>query len=184
VGATVIGDLLVTDWDSHASLKVIDNARPNVSPTRLQDLGSTLSGLRATAHRKRAGGRRLSPDEDPLEEVSYTKGSGKQGASSKWVPPHKRPDTVLAGATAHRGIEGFGSSRQVHVNRILSLSPDLPVAVAVVDTPEKVDAFVPLVAGLVTGGLITVEDLHAIGPASGRAEPAAGRRLSVAPAAS
>ncbi|MCU1607068.1 MAG: hypothetical protein JWP46_3533, partial [Modestobacter sp.] len=89
----VIGDLLVTNWDSHASLQVIDNARPNLSAARLQDLGSTLSGLRATAHRKRAGGRWLSPDEDPLEEVSYTKGSGKQGASSKWVPPHKRPDT-------------------------------------------------------------------------------------------
>jgi hypothetical protein len=91
----VVGDRLVTNWDSDASLKVIDNARPNVSAARLQDLGSTLSGLRATAHRKRAGGRWLSPDEDPLEEVSYTKGSGKQGASSKWVPPHKRPETAM-----------------------------------------------------------------------------------------
>jgi PII-like signaling protein len=97
---------------------------------------------------------------------------------------HLARETGLAGATAHRGIEGFGSSRHVHVNRILSLSPDLPVAVAVVDTPEKIDAFVPLVAGLVTGGLITVEDLHAIGPASGREDPAAGHRPSVAPAAS
>jgi len=91
----VIGDHLVINWDSHGSLEVIDNARPHLSPTRLQDLGSTLSGLRATAHRKRAGGRWLSPDEDPLEEVSYTKGSGKQGASSKWVPPHKRPETAM-----------------------------------------------------------------------------------------
>ena len=91
----VIGGLLVTNWDSDASLKVIDNARPHLSAARLQDLGSTLSGLRATAHRKRAGGRWLSPDENPLEEVSYTKGSGKQGASSKWVPEHKRPETVM-----------------------------------------------------------------------------------------
>jgi hypothetical protein len=57
----VIGHLLVTSWDSHGSLKVIDNARPYLSAARLQDLGSTLSGLRATAHRKRAGGRWLSP---------------------------------------------------------------------------------------------------------------------------
>jgi hypothetical protein len=66
----------------------------------------------------------------------------------------------------------------VHVNRILSLSGDLPVAVVIVDTPEKVDAFVPLVAGLVTDGLITVEDLRAIGHAPGledsAAEPATG----------
>jgi hypothetical protein len=103
----VIGELLVTNWDSHASLKVIDNARPHLSAARLQDLGSTLSGLRATAHRRRAGGRWLSPDEDPLEEVSYTKGSGKQGASSKWVPEHKRPETEMV-EKAINAAEEFG----------------------------------------------------------------------------
>jgi hypothetical protein len=61
----------------------------------------------------------------------------------------------------------------VHVNRILSLSGDLPVAVVIVDTPEKVDAFVPLVAGLVTDGLMTVEDLRAIGHAPGLEDSAA-----------
>jgi PII-like signaling protein len=69
----------------------------------------------------------------------------------------------LAGASAFHGIEGYGASRHVHVNRILSLSPDLPVAVVIVDTPEKVDAFLPRVQALIPDGLITVEDLRAIG---------------------
>jgi PII-like signaling protein len=51
----------------------------------------------------------------------------------------------------------------VHAARILSLSPDLPVAVVIVDTPERIDAFVALVRELVTDGLITVDDLRAVG---------------------
>ena len=69
----------------------------------------------------------------------------------------------LAGASAFHGIEGYGASRHVHVSRVLSLSPDLPVAVVVVDTPDRIDAFLPLVQHVVTDGLITVDDLSAIG---------------------
>jgi PII-like signaling protein len=90
---------------------------------------------------------------------------------------HLAHETGLAGASAFRGVEGYGASRHVHVNRILSLSGDLPVAVVIVDTPERIDAFVPLVAGLVTDGLITVEDLRAIAHAPGSRTP----RTSLAP---
>jgi PII-like signaling protein len=86
---------------------------------------------------------------------------------------HLAHERGLAGASAFRGVEGYGASRHVHVNRILSLSGDLPVAVVIVDTPEKIDAFVPLVAGLVTDGLITVEDLRATGHAPGLEDSAA-----------
>jgi PII-like signaling protein len=83
---------------------------------------------------------------------------------------HLAHESGLAGATAHRGIEGFGASRHVHVNRILSLSPDLPVAVVIVDIPERIDAFLSLVQQLVTDGLITVEDVRAIGRAPGQGD--------------
>jgi uncharacterized protein len=86
---------------------------------------------------------------------------------------HLAHERGLAGASAFRGVEGYGASRHVHVNRILSLSGDLPVAVVIVDTPEKIDAFVPLLAGLVTDGLITVEDLRATGHAPGLEDSAA-----------
>lgn len=86
---------------------------------------------------------------------------------------HLAREAGLAGASVFHGIEGYGASRQVYVSRILLLSGDLPVAVVIVDTPEKIDAFLPLVRGLVTDGLITVDDLRAIGHL-GRAAGAAG----------
>ena len=91
---------------------------------------------------------------------------------------HRAHAAGLAGATAHRGVEGFGASRQVHVNRILSLSPDLPVAVVIVDTPERIDAFLPQLQRLVTDGLITVDDLRAVGPQGRPAAATSPRRHS------
>jgi PII-like signaling protein len=76
---------------------------------------------------------------------------------------HLAPEAGLAGPTVFHRLEGYGASRHLHVDRILSLSPDLPVAVVIVDTPEKVDAFLPRLQELVTDGLITVDDLRAIG---------------------
>ena len=85
---------------------------------------------------------------------------------------HRAHEAGLAGATVHRGVEGYGASGQVHVNRILSLSPDLPVAVVIVDTPERIDAFLPQLQQLVTDGLITVDDLRAVGRRTHRAAAA------------
>ena len=86
---------------------------------------------------------------------------------------HRAHAAGLAGASVFRGLEGYGgSSRRIHTSRILSLSEDLPVAVVIVDTPEKVDAFLPQIEELVTGGLAVVDDvhvvLHGLGPATGR----------------
>lgn len=75
---------------------------------------------------------------------------------------HRAHEAGLAGASVFHGIEGFGASRHVHVNRVLSWSADLPVTIVIVDTPEKIDAFVPVVQGLVTDGLVTVDDLRAV----------------------
>ncbi len=65
----------------------------------------------------------------------------------------------MAGASVLRGIEGFGTSQRIHTARLLSLSEDLPVVVVIVDTPEKVDAFLPVIDELVTEGLVTVDDV-------------------------
>ena len=42
----------------------------------------------------------------------------------------------MAGASAFRGWEGFGSSEHIHTARLLSLSEDLPLVVVIVDTPN------------------------------------------------
>jgi uncharacterized protein len=75
---------------------------------------------------------------------------------------HRAHEAGLAGASVFHGIEGYGASRHVHVNKVLSWSPDLPVAIVIIDVPEKIDAFLPVLQSLVTDGLVTVDDLRAI----------------------
>ena len=76
---------------------------------------------------------------------------------------HRAHQAGLAGASVFHGIEGYGASRHVHENRVLSWSGDLPVAIVIIDAPERIDAFLPTVQALVTDGLVTVDDLRAIG---------------------
>ena len=68
----------------------------------------------------------------------------------------------LAGATVLRGVEGFGASNHIHTTRILSLSDDLPMVVVVVDTAEKIDAFLPELDELVRDGLVIVDDVDVV----------------------
>ncbi|MFJ9820742.1 DUF190 domain-containing protein [Streptomyces sp. NPDC101151] len=70
---------------------------------------------------------------------------------------HRAHAAGLAGASVFRGIEGFGASSRIHTSRLLSLSEDLPVAIVVVDTEERVRAFLPQLDELVGEGLVTLE---------------------------
>jgi len=91
------------------------------------------------------------------------------GESDQW---HHRPLFVeivhrahaagLAGATAVRGFEGYGGTNEIHTLRLLSLTEDVPVAVTIIDTPERIDAFLPVLDEVMTGGMATVEDVDAI----------------------
>jgi PII-like signaling protein len=65
----------------------------------------------------------------------------------------------LAGATVIRGVEGFGATSVLHTTKILRLSTDLPVVIEIVDTEEKIDAFLPVVDEAVREGLATVKPL-------------------------
>ena len=66
----------------------------------------------------------------------------------------------LAGATVLRGMEGFGAHSRLHTARVLRMSADLPVVVEIVDTGEKIDAFMPVVDGAVEEGLATLEKVE------------------------
>jgi PII-like signaling protein len=63
----------------------------------------------------------------------------------------------LAGATVFRGFEGFGAHSRIHTSRILRLSEDLPILVEIVDAEDKIQAFLPVLDGMVQEGLVTVE---------------------------
>jgi PII-like signaling protein len=77
---------------------------------------------------------------------------------------HRAHQAGLAGASVFHGIEGYGASRHVHVNRILSFSGDMPVAVVIVDAPERIEAFLPQLDEMLTGGLVTLEDVQVVRP--------------------
>jgi PII-like signaling protein len=68
----------------------------------------------------------------------------------------------VAGATVIRGAMGYGGSSQVHSNRLLRLSSDLPVIIEVVDSEKKINAVLPLIEGMFRGGLITLEKARVI----------------------
>lgn len=75
----------------------------------------------------------------------------------------------LAGVSVFRGIEGYGASNHIHTTRILSLSDDLPISVIVVDTAEAIEAFLPTLDELITGGLVIVDDVEVVKYAGGPA---------------
>jgi PII-like signaling protein len=68
----------------------------------------------------------------------------------------------LAGATVLRGPMGFGRHSRVHTAKLLELSTDLPIVIEIVDSDEKVDAFLPTVDELVSEGLVTLEAVRIV----------------------
>lgn len=69
----------------------------------------------------------------------------------------KAREMHLAGATVIRGPLGFGYSSLIHTTKILRLSEDLPLVIEIVDSEEKIDAFLPVLGVMMGGGLVTLE---------------------------
>ncbi|WP_243032354.1 DUF190 domain-containing protein [Thermus altitudinis] len=68
----------------------------------------------------------------------------------------------LAGATVFKGFMGFGGHSRIHTAKVLQLSEDLPVMIEIVDTEEKIRAFLPVLDGMVREGLVTLEKVEVI----------------------
>ncbi len=68
----------------------------------------------------------------------------------------------MAGATVLHGTAGFGAHSRLHTSTILRLSQDLPLVIHVVDTAERIDHALALVAPMVREGLVTVEDVQVV----------------------
>lgn len=74
----------------------------------------------------------------------------------------KARELNLAGATVLRGPMGFGANSRLHTAKILRLSEDLPMVIEIVDSKEKLDAFMPHVDAMVQEGLVTLERVQVI----------------------
>jgi uncharacterized protein len=82
----------------------------------------------------------------------------------------KAREMHLAGATVLRGPMGFGKTSHLHTAKILRLSMDLPLIIEIVDSEEKINAFLPVLDGMMGGGLVTLEKVKVVhyraGPAT------------------
>jgi PII-like signaling protein len=76
-------------------------------------------------------------------------------------------DMHLSGATVFRGAMGFGKSSMVHTTKILQLSDDLPLVIEIVDTEEKINAFMAVLGTMMPAGLATLERVRAVRFGSG-----------------
>lgn len=68
----------------------------------------------------------------------------------------------MSGATVLRGILGFDAHSKIHTTKILRLSEDLPLVVEIVDSPEKIEAFLPQLDKMIDEGLVTLEKVQVL----------------------
>ncbi|MDZ7722676.1 MAG: DUF190 domain-containing protein [candidate division KSB1 bacterium] len=76
----------------------------------------------------------------------------------EWIV-NKAREMHIAGATVLRGQLGYGRTSVVHNAKILRLSEDLPLVIEMIDVPDKIDAFLPIIQDALKGGLVTVENV-------------------------
>jgi len=74
----------------------------------------------------------------------------------------KARETGLAGATVLRSSMGFGATSALHTVKILRLSDDLPLIIEIVDSDEKIAAFMPILDQMMESGMVTLEKVRVI----------------------
>ncbi len=74
----------------------------------------------------------------------------------------KARERGLAGATVLKGVEGYGMHKKIHTHRLLELAEAMPVIIEIVDTPEKIESFLPLLDEMIKEGTVTLEDVRLI----------------------
>ena len=91
------------------------------------------------------------------------------GESDKWhgQPLHGAIVAMLrkdgfSGATVLRGFGGYGGSSVYHTDKLLLLSPDLPIILEVIEFQERIEKILPRLDEMVEGGLITLEKVRVI----------------------
>lgn len=116
------------------------------------------------------------PDQEPPPSGYPVKMQGKArlmqiyfGESDRWNDKPLYEAMVqalrandLAGVTVFRGILGYGAHRRIHKESPLHLSHDSSIMLSIVDTEEKLQAFLPLADKMVQEGIIVMSDVDII----------------------
>jgi PII-like signaling protein len=87
----------------------------------------------------------------------------------------KAREMGMAGATVLHGVMGYGAHSRMHTATLLRLSENLPVVIEIVDKPDRIDAFLPVLDEMVDEGLVTLENVKVIAYRHGQAGSQDGR---------
>lgn len=68
----------------------------------------------------------------------------------------------LAGATVARGIGGFGTHHRPHDAHLVEVESNLPEVVEIIDSAERITAFLTVLEGMVRQGLVTRDDVRVV----------------------
>jgi hypothetical protein len=84
--------------------------------------------------------------------------AGRKGLEMEVLRRARR--AKLAGLTVFEAIEGFGHSGHLHRSHLMS--DDAPLAVVMVDAPEKIEGFLESIAELLSGIRVVIDDVEII----------------------
>ncbi len=68
----------------------------------------------------------------------------------------------IAGVTVYRGILGYGAHRRAHKEKPGRLSHDCSIMLSVIDTEEKLQAFLPILDQMVAEGLVVLSEVDIV----------------------
>jgi PII-like signaling protein len=74
----------------------------------------------------------------------------------------KARELRLGGATVLRGPMGYGKTSTLHTAKILNLSTDLPLVIEIVESEAAINAFLPILDQMISGGLVTMEKVKVL----------------------
>ncbi|MBC3843314.1 DUF190 domain-containing protein [Streptacidiphilus sp. 4-A2] len=78
---------------------------------------------------------------------------------------HRAHRAGLAGASVFRGMEGFGrNARMIHTTRLLDVADNLPLLVVIIDTPERIRAFLPVLREISPYSVATLDPVELVEP--------------------
>lgn len=102
------------------------------------------------------------PEEAELLQIFIGEADKYEGRPLYRAIIEKARAAGLAGATVVKGLMGFGAHSRMHYAGVLRLSEDLPIVIEIVDRPDHIEAFLPVLDPMIEEGMVTLEKVRVL----------------------